>query len=92
MEVIAKSKYIRLSQKKLNLVAGAIRGLPVAEAEKILTYLSKRGSRFLNSFLFGFFLYLVFHERYEHGFHAVWIDTHCLSVLDNLNRHDISCF
>lgn len=47
MEVIAKSKYIRLSQKKLNLVAGVIRGLTVAEAEKILTYLNKRGSSFL---------------------------------------------
>ncbi len=47
MEVIAKSKYIRLSQKKLNLVAAAVRGLLVAEAEKILTHLNKRGSRFL---------------------------------------------
>jgi len=47
MEVIAKSKYIRLSQKKLNLVAGVIRGLTVTEAEKILAYLNKRGSRFL---------------------------------------------
>ena len=47
MEVIAKSKYIRLSQKKLNLVAGAIRGLSVAKAEKILNYLNKRGSHFL---------------------------------------------
>ena len=47
MEVIAKSKYIRLSQKKLNLVAGVIRGLTVAEAEKILNHLNKRGSRFL---------------------------------------------
>jgi len=47
MEVIAKSKYIRLSQKKLNLVAGTICGLTVVEAEKILTYLNKRGSHFL---------------------------------------------
>jgi large subunit ribosomal protein L22 len=47
MEVIAKSKYIRLSPKKLNLVAAAIRGLQITEAEKILTYLNKRGSHFL---------------------------------------------
>lgn len=47
MEVIAKSKYIRLSQKKLNLVAAAVRSLPVAEAEKILTHLNKRGCHFL---------------------------------------------
>jgi len=45
MEVIAKSKYIRLSQKKLNLMAAVIRGLSVVEAEKILTFLNKRGSR-----------------------------------------------
>jgi len=47
MEVIAKSKYIRLSPKKLNLVAAAIRGLQITEAEKILTHLNKRGSHFL---------------------------------------------
>jgi large subunit ribosomal protein L22 len=47
MEVIAKSKYIRLSQKKLNLVAAAIRGLLITEAEKILTHLNKRCSHFL---------------------------------------------
>ncbi len=47
MEVIAKSKYIRLSQKKLNLVAAAVRSLPVVEAEKILTHLNKRGSHLL---------------------------------------------
>ncbi len=47
MEVIAKSKYIRLSQKKLSLVATAIRGLSLTEAEKILNHLNKKGSRFL---------------------------------------------
>lgn len=47
MEVIAKSKYIRLSPRKLNLVAAAIRNLTVAEAEKILNFLNKKGSHFL---------------------------------------------
>ena len=47
MEVIAKSKYIRLSPKKLNLVAAAIRNLTVIEAEKVLTHLNKKGGYFL---------------------------------------------
>ena len=47
MEVIAKSKFVRISHKKLNLVAWAIRGLSVSEAEKVLTNLNKKGCRLL---------------------------------------------
>jgi large subunit ribosomal protein L22 len=47
MEVIAKSRFIRLSPKKLNLLAGVIRGLPVDQAEKVLMVLNQKGSRFL---------------------------------------------
>lgn len=45
MEVIAKSKYIRMSPKKMRLVAAAIVHLPVAKAEMILTKLNKRATR-----------------------------------------------
>jgi large subunit ribosomal protein L22 len=47
MEVIAKSKFVRISHKKLNLVAWAIRGLSVSEAERVLTNLNKKGCRLL---------------------------------------------
>jgi large subunit ribosomal protein L22 len=47
MEVIAKSKFIRLSPKKLNLLAGVIRGSSTEQAEKFLTALNQKGSRFL---------------------------------------------
>jgi len=47
MEVIAKSKFVRISHKKLNLVAWAIRGLSVTEAERVLTNLNKKGCRLL---------------------------------------------
>jgi large subunit ribosomal protein L22 len=47
MEVIAKSKFIRLSPKKLNLLAGVIRGLSADQAEKVLLALNQKGSRFL---------------------------------------------
>ena len=45
MEVIAKSKYIRISPKKLNLVAAAVTHLPVSEAKMILANLDKKGAR-----------------------------------------------
>ena len=45
MEVIAKSKYVRISPKKVRLVAAAIRHLPLTEAEMILTKLSKSATR-----------------------------------------------
>ena len=45
MEVIAKSKYIRMSPKKVRLVAATINHLPVAKAEMILTKLNKRATR-----------------------------------------------
>ena len=47
MEIIAKSKFIRLSPKKLNLLAGVVRGLPTDQAEKALLSLNQKGSRFL---------------------------------------------
>jgi len=47
MEIIAKSKFIRISPKKLNLLAGVVRGLPVNQAESILMNLNQKGSRFL---------------------------------------------
>jgi len=47
MEVIAKSKYIRISPKKLNLVAAAVTHLPVSEAKMILANLDQKGARFL---------------------------------------------
>ncbi|MBM3205463.1 50S ribosomal protein L22 [Candidatus Shapirobacteria bacterium] len=47
MEVVALSKFIRLSPKKLNLVAAALRNLSVSEAEKILPHLEQKGARFL---------------------------------------------
>lgn len=45
MEVVAKSKYIRMSPKKMRLVAAAIVHLSVAKAEMILTKLNKRATR-----------------------------------------------
>jgi len=45
MEVIAKSKYIRMSPKKVRLVAAAVAHLPVARAEMILIKLNKRATR-----------------------------------------------
>lgn len=47
MEVIAKSKFVRISPKKINLVALVIRGLSADKAEKILLNLSQKGARFL---------------------------------------------
>lgn len=45
MEVIAQSKYVRISPKKISLIAAAIRSLPVAQAEKILIHLDKRAAK-----------------------------------------------
>lgn len=45
MEVIAKSKYVRMSPKKARLVAAAIRNLPVNMAEKVLIGLNKKAAR-----------------------------------------------
>ncbi len=44
MEVIAKSKYIRMSPRKVQLVATLIRGLSVSEAKNILNKLNKRAT------------------------------------------------
>ena len=45
MEVLAKSKYIRQSPRKLRLVANEVRGLPVGEAVARLMHLNKKGAR-----------------------------------------------
>jgi len=44
MEVIARSKNIRMSPRKVRLVADVVRGLKVKEAEKILIGLNKRAT------------------------------------------------
>lgn len=41
MKVIAKTKYVRISARKMRLVASLIRGLSVEEAVIILTHLHK---------------------------------------------------
>ncbi len=46
-DVIAKSKYIRISPRKLGLVASVLRGLPIVKAEEILAGLNKKGAKFL---------------------------------------------
>jgi large subunit ribosomal protein L22 len=45
MEVIAKSKYIRISPRKVRLIADVVRGLKTEEAEKILKGLNKRATQ-----------------------------------------------
>lgn len=45
MEVIARSKFVRLSPRKLRLVAEAIRGLKVIEAQSILDNLNNAGAK-----------------------------------------------
>ena len=44
MEIIAKSKYVRQSPRKLRLVADQIRGLKVEEALILLENLNKKGA------------------------------------------------
>jgi large subunit ribosomal protein L22 len=44
MEVIAKSKYIRQSPRKLRLVTGALKGKEVQESLNILKNMPKRGT------------------------------------------------
>jgi len=45
MEVIAQSKHIRISPRKMRLVADLIRGLPAQEALAILSHLNKKASQ-----------------------------------------------
>lgn len=45
MEVIAKSKYVRTSPRKVRLVADVVRGLKAEEAEKILKGFNKRATQ-----------------------------------------------
>jgi len=46
-DVIARSKYIRISPRKLGLVACVLRRMPVEKAEEILMGLNKKGAKFL---------------------------------------------
>ena len=45
MEVIARTKYIRVSPRKMRLVADLVRGLKTGEALAILTHLHKSAAR-----------------------------------------------
>lgn len=47
MEVIAKSKYIRTSLRKLNLIAEVIRGSKASDAVDVLRNISKRPAKAL---------------------------------------------
>ncbi|MGB9911419.1 MAG: 50S ribosomal protein L22 [Microgenomates group bacterium] len=51
MEVIAKSKFLRISPRKLNLVAQAIKGLKASYALTVLKNLEKKGAVFLEKTL-----------------------------------------
>lgn len=51
MEIIAKSKYIRTSPRKLRLVANALRQLPASRALKILGQAQKRAASPLSNTL-----------------------------------------
>lgn len=47
MEVVAKSKFIRISPRKLNLVAETIRGLKVDYALEVLKNINKKAAKIL---------------------------------------------
>ena len=47
MEIKAESKYIRISPRKLQLVAKSIKGLSLQEALETLVFLEKRAARSL---------------------------------------------
>lgn len=44
MEIKAKLNYLRISPRKVRLVADLVRQKPVEEAEKVLSFVSKRGA------------------------------------------------
>lgn len=45
MEIAAESKHVRISPRKMRLVADLVRGLPVQEAMDILIHLNKRAAK-----------------------------------------------
>ncbi|MFC1727531.1 50S ribosomal protein L22 [Patescibacteria group bacterium] len=47
MEIIAKSKYVRQSPRKLRLVAKMVRGMMVDEAEVLLSHMNKKAARLI---------------------------------------------
>jgi large subunit ribosomal protein L22 len=51
MEIVAFSRSIRISPRKVRLVADGIRNLPLAKALNVLAMTQKRGATVLNSVL-----------------------------------------
>ena len=51
MDIIAKSKTIRISPRKVRLVADGIRNLPLDKAMNVLNMTQKRGATVLNEVL-----------------------------------------
>jgi large subunit ribosomal protein L22 len=45
--VRAKAKYLRVSPRKLRIVADLVRGMPVVEARRILNYSGKGGAEYI---------------------------------------------
>jgi large subunit ribosomal protein L22 len=48
MEAISRSRYIRISPRKLKLVCDLVAGKPVGHALSILEFTPKKGARFLS--------------------------------------------
>ena len=51
MRVKAKTKFVRISPRKLNLVCDTVRGKDIAQAEKILKFSLKKGSGIISKCL-----------------------------------------
>ena len=51
MEVAAKLRFARISAQKCRLVADQIRGLPVAQALKVLAFSRKKAARMVHKVL-----------------------------------------
>ena len=47
MEAIAKSKYLRVSARKIRLVVNEVRGYPFKEAVDMLKYMKPKGAEFV---------------------------------------------
>jgi large subunit ribosomal protein L22 len=51
MEAVARAKHLRISPRKLRLVADVVRGLKVAEAREVLTFMPNKGAPLLKKVL-----------------------------------------
>lgn len=51
MEIVARSQSVRISPRKVRLVADAIRNMPVAKALQLLPHIEKRGAYVLQKTL-----------------------------------------